>query len=158
MAATIENTIKDALLLVLDANLRSTNAVPDVVGTGNGVLLTFTHALVHAVNVVPDTVRITDTVEDFNDVPLYGDNLGKLVGSRGGFGTINYDTGAISITFKDPPLLGQAITANHRCGEFSIIDKEISTFGFNMRFLDSKTSQKYICNISIRKSDTVQDI
>lgn len=53
-------------------------------------------------------VSVTDTVETFTD-----DRNGVLVGSLGGTGTINYATGAVSVTFATAPANGQAITANY---------------------------------------------
>ncbi len=78
------------------------------VGTGDGVTKTFsgTIALVY-----PNTayfVQITDTVELFTD-----DKNGLLVGSLGGTGTINYITGAYSVTFNTAPANTQAITGSY---------------------------------------------
>ena len=51
---------------------------------------------------------VTTVGETFLD-----DKNGNLVGSNGGTGTINYATGAYSVTFKTAPSAGLAITANY---------------------------------------------
>lgn len=79
------------------------------VGTGDGAQKTFTGTLAGATGV--KTVMyasFTDTVETFKD-----DRSGNLIGSAGGTGTINYATGAFSITFFLAPIGSQAITASY---------------------------------------------
>lgn len=61
-------------------------------------------------NAVPYTLRInTVEGESFSD---FG-GAGVLIGSLGGSGTINYDTGAVQITYGSQPLFPRAITANY---------------------------------------------
>lgn len=69
-------------------------ATAEVIETGNGATKAFTGSLATA-PVEPGVVTITDGVEDFSD-----DGCGRLTGDAGGSGTINYTTGAYSITFN----------------------------------------------------------
>lgn len=78
-------------------------------GTGNGTTTTFTHTL--SVISAPKTamyVSVTDTVETFTD-----DRNGLMIGSLGGTGTVNYATGAVSVTFATAPTNLQAITCSY---------------------------------------------
>ncbi len=78
-------------------------------GTGNGVTTTFTHTL--AVISAPKTamyVSVTDGTETFID-----DRNGLMVGSLGGTGTVNYATGAVSVTFATAPANTQPITCSY---------------------------------------------
>jgi len=69
------------------------------IGTGDGTLVTFASTL-GSTPIVPGSVVVTDTStsETFTD---NGD--GTLTGGGGGSGTINYATGAISVTFALAP-------------------------------------------------------
>jgi len=79
------------------------------VGTGDGAEKTFTATLSGITSVKTCMyVRITDATENFTD-----DRNGALVGSLGGTGTVNYATGAISVTFNTAPSNSQAITADY---------------------------------------------
>lgn len=78
-------------------------------GTGDGVTKTFTHSLAGRTGV--RTVfgcTVTDGVETFAD-----NKNGVMVGSLGGTGTINYATGAVSVTFNTAPALSAAITTTY---------------------------------------------
>ncbi len=82
------------------------------IGTGNGVAKTFAATLAFkaaGTKRVCFEVTATDATETFVD---NGD--GTLTGSAGGTGTINYMTGALSITFNTAPLNMQDITATYR--------------------------------------------
>jgi len=86
-----------------------TQVTGENVGSGTGVAITFTGTF--AVATAPKTVMfpsITDTVETFVD-----DRDGNMVGDLGGTGTINYATGAFSVTFNTAPTNAQAITASY---------------------------------------------
>ena len=86
-----------------------TQVTGESVGAGNGTLKTFTGTFAAAG--APKTIMypsISDTVETFVD-----DRDGLLIGSLGGTGTINYATGAYSVTFNTAPLNAQAITASY---------------------------------------------
>lgn len=79
------------------------------IGTGNGSTKTFTDTLVAATGArTLMFITATDGTETFSD-----DRNGNLVGSAGGTGTINYATGAISVTFASAPANSQAITASY---------------------------------------------
>ncbi len=75
-------------------------------GTGDGVTKTFTHTL-SGIGAAKTAmyVSVTDTNETFVD-----DRNGNMVGNKGGTGTVNYATGAISVTFATAPVNMQAIT------------------------------------------------
>lgn len=78
-------------------------------GTGDGVTKTFAHTLT-AIS-APKTAMypsITDSTETFVD-----DRNGNLVGNLGGTGTVNYATGACSVTFNTAPAGSQAITCSY---------------------------------------------
>lgn len=78
-------------------------------GTGDGSEKTFASTL--AAISAPKTamyVTVTDTVETFID-----DRNGNMVGNLGGTGTVNYATGAVSVTFATAPAGAQAITAGY---------------------------------------------
>lgn len=78
-------------------------------GTGDGVTTTFAHTL--SVISAPKTamyVKVTDGVETFVD-----DRNGNMVGNAGGTGTVNYATGAVSVTFAVAPLNLAAITTDY---------------------------------------------
>lgn len=86
-----------------------TQVTGESIGTGDGSTVTFTGTL--AVVGSAKTlmyISITDTVETFVD-----DRNGNLVGNQGGTGTINYSTGAYSVTFNTAPAGAQAITASY---------------------------------------------
>ena len=78
------------------------------VGTGNGTTKTFTGTLTLTGVQTCFGVEITDTVETFTD-----DYNGVLTGTLGGTGTINYITGAFSVTFNTAPANLQAITGRY---------------------------------------------
>lgn len=69
------------------------------IGTGDTSEVTFTDVLIN-VPVVPGSVTAKDTseTETFTD-----DGHGVLTGSAGGSGTIDYETGAITVTFNAAP-------------------------------------------------------
>jgi hypothetical protein len=66
------------------------------VSDGDGSMVAFTDTLKTPVN--PGTVVVDDNVETFSD-----DGAGTLTGDEGGSGTINYTTGALSVTFNTAP-------------------------------------------------------
>ena len=59
--------------------------------------------------VIPGSISITDGTETFTD-----DGVGNLVGSAGGTGTVDYITGAVSMTFNVAPALGVAVIGNYK--------------------------------------------
>lgn len=74
------------------------------VGTGNGSTTNFTHTAVHLA-VVPGTVTITAGAVVATD-----DGNGVLSGTGIAAGTINYATGAVSITYSAAPVSSLALT------------------------------------------------
>ena len=78
------------------------------VGTGDGTTKTFTATLTLSGVQTAFGCEVTDATETFSD-----DYNGVLNGDLGGTGTINYITGAISVTFNTAPALAQAITARY---------------------------------------------
>ena len=77
-------------------------------GTGNGSTTTFTGTL-DEVPVVKGTVVVN---VDGSAVDLDDDGEGMLSGTAGS-GTINYETGAISVTFTNAPSASDAITVEY---------------------------------------------
>jgi len=77
------------------------------VGTGDGVTKTFTGTTAQPL-VVGRSVVVTDSTETFTD-----NGNGVLTGSAGGTGTINYTTGAYSVTFFVAPGGSQPITIDY---------------------------------------------
>lgn len=95
----------------------------EAVGTGDGVTKTFTGTLIQRTGKrTAFGLSITDTNEIFTD-----DNNGVLSGNKGGTGTINYATGAYSVTFNTAPVMSQAITANYFYEDAT--DKDSGTAG-----------------------------
>jgi hypothetical protein len=72
--------------------------------TGDGLTVSFASTYTSNIPIIPGTVVVDDTVEVFSD-----DGVGVLTGNAGGSGTINYTTGAVSVTFNTAPISGQSI-------------------------------------------------
>ncbi len=86
-----------------------TQVTGEAYGTGDGSTTTFLHTLTDITGVRTAMYpSITDTVETFTD-----DRNGGMIGSLGGTGTINYATGAVSVTFATAPANSQAITCSY---------------------------------------------
>ena len=94
-------------LSYIDNDYPYTAVASENVGTGTGAQLTFTDTLVNPY-VVGRSISATDGTETFTD-----NGNGVLEGSAGGTGTINYSTGAISLTFNAAPANLQAITCSY---------------------------------------------
>ena len=97
-----------------------TDKIPDIVnevadeniGTGDGTEKTFADTLAYRAGGDKRNcfqVTATDGTETLVD-----NKDGTLTGSAGGTGTINYTTGAISVTFKVAPAGSQAITSDYK--------------------------------------------
>lgn len=78
-------------------------------GTGDAVTLTFAHTLTDITGArTAMYISVTDGVETFVD-----DRNGNMVGNAGGTGTVNYSTGAVSVTFAVAPTNLAAITCSY---------------------------------------------
>lgn len=95
-----------ALYITNPQHIRN-DAPEETLGVGAPPQVTFTGNLAN-VPVWAKSLTITDGVEVFTD---NGD--GTLTGSAGGTGTINYSTGAYSVTFNTAPALNVNIVATY---------------------------------------------
>lgn len=78
-------------------------------GTGDGTTKTFTHTVTNiGAKKTSFYAQVTDGVETFTD-----NRNGVMSGSLGGTGTINYATGATSVTFNTAPANLAAITCSY---------------------------------------------
>lgn len=78
-------------------------------GTGDATTVTFPHTLTSITGVrTAMYIKVTDGTETFTD-----DRNGNMVGNLGGTGTVNYATGAVSVTFATAPAGAQAITCDY---------------------------------------------
>ncbi len=104
------------------------NVSGEVVGTGDGTTTVFTHTLAHA-DVSPYSLLFfTDGVARAGDCPWFHRGCGTKRSNEGSLGspvanyivqsssTIDYSTGAVTISFVTPPATGTAITANYIYG------------------------------------------
>lgn len=93
------------------ANLSTyTQTTGESYGTGDGSTKTFAHtlAVLSGTHKTAMYVAVTDGAETFTD-----DRNGNMVGSAGGTGTVNYATGAVSVTFAAAPTNLAAITCSY---------------------------------------------
>jgi len=88
-------------------NTYSNTSRTESIGTGDGTATDFSGTLSYT-PIVPGSVTVTDGNETFTD---NGD--GTLTGSAGGSGTINYYTGAISVSFASAPSSGADISVSY---------------------------------------------
>lgn len=93
----------------------------EVIETGDGNTKAFTGTLANY-PVEPGTVVATDGVETFTD-----DGSGNLVGSAGGTGTINYKTGAYSMTFNANVGNGTDVTADYITDFAGVLEEQVDT-------------------------------
>lgn len=77
--------------------------------TGDGATLNFA-TTVQQFPILPGSLVVTDDVEVFEDTNTTWTTANvALTGSLGGAGTVNYSTGAVSITFNTAPTNGNSI-------------------------------------------------
>ena len=83
------------------------------IGTGDAVTVAFTGTAGNF-PILPATTVVTDDNEVFEDTnTTYTTADVALTGSLGGSGTINYSTGAVSVTFNAAPATGQNISFSY---------------------------------------------
>lgn len=109
----------------------------EVIAVGDGVTVTFTGTLANP-PIESGSLTVTDTVETFSDV-----GNGTLIGNLGGTGTINYQTGAYSITFHTAPANMRNITATYIHG-YVILPNITSTRWNPIMNLGQKNQFAYI--------------
>jgi len=81
--------------------------------TGDGSTVTFS-TTVQSFPIYPSTLTITDNTETFQDTTTtYTESNVSITGSAGGTATINYSTGAVSVTFNTAPDNSQDIYLNY---------------------------------------------
>lgn len=93
----------------------------EVIATGNGATQVYSDTLV-SYPVEPGTLTVTDGTETFTD-----DGCGRLTGSAGGTGAINYKTGALSLDFNANVGNGTNITADYVTAVDGVLDEEADT-------------------------------
>lgn len=106
-AAKAPTTAGTNMITTPNANYAAENVDGEVIATGNAGVGPYTGSF-SWVPVRASTISITDGTETFTD-----NGLGVLTGSLGGTGTIDYTTGAFSVTFNGAVGLGTSITATY---------------------------------------------
>lgn len=108
-------------ILVLDtAADNATNLTGDYSHTP--ATKTFAATLAAALPVHPGSVSVTDGVETFTD-----DGAGRLVGSAGGSGTIDYKSGKVIVTFNTAVVDATDVTADYITSPDAVLDEEVDT-------------------------------
>jgi len=93
----------------------------EALGIGDGALKDFATTLAKA-PIHPGTLAITDGVETFAD-----DGCGRLVGSAGGTGVIDYATGDGSVTFSAAVANGVSVAASYARRFAGVLDEPTDT-------------------------------
>ncbi|MDY6904093.1 MAG: hypothetical protein SWH61_05340 [Thermodesulfobacteriota bacterium] len=93
----------------------------EAVGTGDGAETDFSGSLASA-PVQPGTVTVSDGVETFTD-----DGMGNLTGDAGGTGSVNYKTGAVSVSFNAAPANEAAVEAGYGRKLKGVLDEDVDT-------------------------------
>lgn len=107
--------------------LKYTTVASENIGTGDGSTKTYSATLAFKAAGVKRTcfgINVTDGVEIFTD-----NYNGLLIGDKGGTGTINYTTGAITVNFNSNVANAQAITAAYQWEDST--DTGIADFTFS---------------------------
>lgn len=108
-------------------NQNYTSETSESIGTGDGAEKTFSGTLAFKAGGAKRTcfgVSITDGTETFTD-----NFRGTLTGDAGGTGTINYTSGAYSVTFNTAPTNLQAITGDYQWEDST--DEGIADFSYS---------------------------
>lgn len=104
------------------------NFSTEVIAYGDGSTNAFTYTTMFQpiysfpapnATVAGNNVLITDGVESFADVPT-NSTTGVLTGNLGGTGTVNYSTGAISVTFNTAPANQSSINVTYHFQQLAI--------------------------------------
>ena len=93
----------------------------EALGIGNGATKTYDGVLTKA-PIHPGTVAVTDGVEAFAD-----DGYGRLAGSAGGTGTVNYATGAMAVNFAAIVANGTEVAAAYFRRLHGVLDEAVDT-------------------------------
>lgn len=93
----------------------------EVLAAGDGTAKTYTGTLANA-PAEPGTVAVADDTETFSD-----DGLGVLTGSEGGTGTVNYTTGAVSVTFDAAVTNAEDILVDYSGKLVGVLDMIVDT-------------------------------
>lgn len=125
--------------------------------TGDGATKTFTGGLAY-LPVSPGSVSIkdADSVETFTD-----DGSGKLSSTLGGYGTINYQTGIVSLTFNTAPGNTKNIRSTYTYGRYSEfkVARNTSNFGgpsVEINMVDNFTGLPYKFTANFQRQDVSQ--
>lgn len=94
----------------------------EVLGTGDAGTAAFSGTLAAGLPMEPGTLSVTDGVETFAD-----DGHGVLTGDAGGSGTINYKTGAVSVTFDANVGDGDDVTMDYLTRIDGVLDELVDT-------------------------------
>jgi len=118
-----QGTLAAGTLVALNA---SREIVPyaeaeQVIGTGDAEVKDFSDSL-DQYPVEPGSVEVTDGVETFSD-----DYNGRLTGSAAGTGLVNYETGAIQVSFNAAPALAAAVTAACKNRIKGVVQRDVDT-------------------------------
>jgi hypothetical protein len=85
------------------------NVARQTIGTGDGVTVAFT-AIAGNFPILPASAVVTDDTEVFQDTDTdFSSSPVTITGSLGGSASLNYETGALSVTFNTAPADGQNI-------------------------------------------------
>jgi len=95
--------------LVRQYGLAGTPSGQDMLGTGDGLTASYGGVL-SSKPAVKGSLTVTDGTETFTDAS----GTGVLVGSAGGTGSINYETGAITVDFFLAPAAGQSVVVTYQ--------------------------------------------
>ncbi len=90
------------------AKTDGTDIAAEILGSGDGTAKIFNFTLA-ALPASAGSLTVTDGVETFTD---NGD--GDLIGSAGGSGIVNYETGKLKVTFNSAPANAVNITADYK--------------------------------------------
>jgi hypothetical protein len=143
--------VKTDVLNAIIAVVKGTIVTAEAYDSGDGSTVTFANTLVNN-PIVPGSLTFTDGTEDFTD-----NADGTLTGDAGGTGTINYTTGAASVTFAVAPTTGtDNITASYRYGNagFGTVNRNREAFGgghIEIECVDAPSGRKLQIEVNIQE-------